>query len=106
MYAILYEPIDGRILDGSIQFDDPCIVAIARIDNAKPASEYTYVSIPFKYDETKFEPSKLLTGKYYTAIVFSSSVEGAYFRGAIGSTLIIDEAHIELENIKKEEHFN
>jgi hypothetical protein len=106
LYAILYEPIEGRILDGSIRFDDPCIIAIARIDNAQPASEYTYVSIPFEYRQT-VDPSKLITGKYYTTVVFSSSAEGGYFRGAIGSTLIIDEAKIELEDIENaEKHLN
>lgn len=106
MYSILYEPTDGKVLDGSIQFDDPCIIAIARIENAKPASDYTYRSIPFKYRK-EIDPSKLVTGKYYTAIVFSSSLEGAYFRGAIGSTLIIDEATIELEDIENiEDHLN
>lgn len=106
MYSILYEPTDGKVLDGSIQFDDPCIIAIARIKNAKPASEYTYRSIPFEYRK-EIDPSKLVTGKYYTAIVFSSSLEGAYFRGAIGSTLIIDEATIELEDIENiEDHLN
>ena len=107
MYSILYEPTDGKILDGSIQFDDPCIIAIARrIEDAKPASEYTYRSIPFVYRKEP-DPSKLETGKYYTAIVFSSSLEGAFFRGAIGSTLIIDEATIELEDIENiEDHLN
>lgn len=101
IYAILYEPVDGKVLDGSIKFDDPCIVAIARINDAKPATEYTYRSIPFKYSETvDVDPYKLVTGKYYTTIVFSSSAEGAYFRGAIGSTLIVDEAQIELEDIE------
>ena len=100
--SILSEPTDGTVLDGSIQFDDPCIIAIARIKNAKPASDYTYRSIPFEYRK-EIDPSKLVTGKYYTAIVFSSSLEGAYFRGAIGSTLIIDEATIELE---KKRHSN
>lgn len=100
MYAILYEPVDGKILDGSIDFDDTCIVAIARINDPQPASEYTYTSIPFKYRKD-VDPIKLAKGEYFTAIVFSSSLEGAYFRGAIGSTLIIDEAKIELEDIEK-----
>lgn len=99
IYAILYEPIGGKILDGSIQFDDPCIIAIARIKDAKATSDYTYKSIPFEYRK-ELDPAKLLTGKYYTTIVFSSSREGAFFRGAIGSTLIIDEAKIELEDIE------
>ena len=34
---------------------------------------------------------KLRDGKYNVSIVFTSSLEGAYFNGAIGSTLLIDE---------------
>lgn len=98
VYAIIYDPNNGKVLDGSIQFDDPCIIAIARIENPQPASTYTYKSIPFKYRK-EIDPSKLVKGEYYTAIVFSSSRDGAYFRGAIGSTLIIDEVKIELEDI-------
>lgn len=95
-YAIIYEPIDGKVLDGSIQFDDECILAIARVDDPQPSAEYKELTIPFEYrKEINWE--KLSKGEYYTAIVFSSSREGAYFRGAIGSTLIIDEAKIILE---------
>ena len=32
--------------------------------------------------------------KYKLGIVFSSSVDGAYFRGAVGSTLYIDEVEL------------
>lgn len=96
MYAILYEPRNGQVLDGSIRFDDECIVGIARIDNPQPASTYKYVSIPFEYRK-EVDREKLATGEYYMAIVFSSSREGAYFKGAVGSTLIIDEAELQLE---------
>lgn len=34
---------------------------------------------------------------YSLAVVFSSSVDGAYFLGAVGSTLCIDEVEIECE---------
>ena len=52
--------------------------------------------IPFVYRKT-FDHEKLSKGEYYMAVVFSSSRDGAYFEGAVGSTLIIDEAKLILE---------
>ena len=40
------------------------------------------------------DKEKLKDGKYNVAIVFTSSLEGAYFNGAIGSTLLIDEVEL------------
>ena len=40
----------------------------------------------------------LKNGKYKLAIVFSSSIMGAYFEGAVGSELWIDEVEIKYEN--------
>lgn len=39
----------------------------------------------------------LKNGKYKLAIVLSSSINGAYFIGAIGSTLWVDELEIVCE---------
>lgn len=40
------------------------------------------------------DKEKLMDGKYNIAIVFTSSLEGDHFNGAIGSTLLIDEAEL------------
>ena len=40
------------------------------------------------------DKEKLTAGKYNVAIVFTSSLEGDHFNGAIGSTLLIDEAEL------------
>ena len=40
------------------------------------------------------DPNKLQKGEYKLAIVFSSSVDGAKFEGAVGSTLYIDEVKL------------
>ena len=40
------------------------------------------------------DKDKLKAGKYNVAIVFSSSIEGDYFRGAVGSTLHIEEVEL------------
>ena len=39
-------------------------------------------------------PEKLRNGKYNLAIVMSSSQGGAFFRGAVGSTLWVDEMQL------------
>ena len=40
------------------------------------------------------DADKLRTGGYKLAVVFSSSVEGAKFNGAIGSILCVDEVKL------------
>jgi hypothetical protein len=42
---------------------------------------------------------KLQDGKYKLSIVLSSSVKGAYFKGAVGSTLYVDELELISEEI-------
>ncbi|MGN1253611.1 MAG: PCMD domain-containing protein, partial [Prevotella sp.] len=44
-----------------------------------------------------FDINKMIQGKYSIAIVASSSKDGAKFQGAVGSTLYIDEFHINYE---------
>ena len=39
----------------------------------------------------------MIQGKYSIAIVASSSKDGATFQGAVGSTLYLDEIHINYE---------
>lgn len=98
LYAILYESKDGTKLNGAINFKEDCIIAIARVSDPQPSSVYKNLYIPFEYrKEKEIDHEKLAKGEYYTAIVFSSSRDGAYFEGAMGSTLIIDEAKLILE---------
>lgn len=44
-----------------------------------------------------FDINKMIQGKYSIAIVASSSKDGATFQGAVGSTLYLDEFHINYE---------
>ena len=68
---------------------------MARIDNMKETDEWTYFDLPFEPQNGKtVDAEGLANGKYKLAIVFSSSIEGAYFRGAIGSELCIDEVEV------------
>lgn len=105
-YAVLYEaptadfsldgdlfPIDGRPMDSHI-------VLIARIPKTEETDQWTYFDLPFEQVEGKTPVTQeaLDEGRYKLAVVFSSSKEGAYFRGAVGSTLWIDEVTIECED--------
>lgn len=95
IYAVFYESTDDlKILDGTniLAEDNPNILAIARIDNAKETDQWTEFYLPFFFRPGKtVDQAKLEAGKYNIAIVFSSSIRGAYFEGAPESTLFIDE---------------
>ena len=96
IYAIFYETTeDVKMLDGTNKFSHPNLISIARIDNPKETDEWTQFYLPFKMQPGKtIDRDKLKAGKYNVAIVFSSSVEGDLFNGAIGSTLYIDEVEL------------
>lgn len=66
-------------------------VAVAQLSDGTAKAEYTYFNIPFKYLPGK---SYEAGAKYKMAIVCSSSKEGDFFKGAGGSTLILDELEI------------
>lgn len=97
IYGVLYETDDNvQFLDGSTSLNSPNIVALARNIKELPETDI------WKQFNFKFEPQngksidldKLGKGIYKLAIVFSSSVDGAKFEGAVGSTLYIDKVTI------------
>ena len=96
IYAIMYETTESvPTLDGTNAFTSPNLVSKARITNAKETNEWTYFKLPFTTLPGKFiDKDKLRNGQYNIAIVFSSSLEGDHFNGAVGSTLLIDEAEL------------
>lgn len=116
IYGVFYETDDQlQTLDGDNSLTSDRIVSIARFHadsqtSYLPESESSY--LPETNEWTKFElpfvlkngksidKTKLEEGKYKLAIVFSSSVDGAFFKGAIGSTLHIDEVKLTTENVK------
>lgn len=95
-YGILFEKSEkNNFLIGSHNFEDDRIVSVAKLDDAQriETDEWTAFEIMFKDVEGKtFDPE----AEYMFTIVFSSSQEGAYFNGAVGSTLYIDEVEITL----------
>lgn len=101
IYAVLYEADNVEdFLDGYNSLNSPKIVSLARIksEDVKETSEWTSFDLPFVLQNSKtINADMLAAGKYKLAIVFSSSVEGAAFKGSVGSTLWIDEVTIHCE---------
>lgn len=103
IYAVLYEaPNSDFSLDGDLFTANnekaKNIVLLARIDKMKTTDQWTRFDLDFKLQNNKtINEEKLKAGKYKLAIVFSSSIQGAYFEGAIGSELCIDEVEITCE---------
>ncbi len=102
IYAVLYEAATSDYtLDGSLFPEDgtinPSIVLMARIaeEDIIETDQWTRFSINFLPQNGKtVNLDDLKNGKYKLAVVFSSSVDGAYFNGAVGSELCIDEVEI------------
>lgn len=100
IYAVLYRNTDSEgnafTLDGENVKTSDQIVATALIDEVKPTEEWTPFNINFTYRE-QLDEQTLENYGYSLAIVFSSSVRGAYFEGAVGSTLCVDEVTVTYE---------
>lgn len=103
LYAVVFEVTkDVPWLDGTdtnkSSTKSPNIVLKAELTNRKATNEWTKFTIPFEPMNGKtFDYTKMIEGKYSIAIVASSSKDGAKFQGAVGSTLYIDEFHINYE---------
>lgn len=103
LYAVLFEVTkDVPWLDGTDtklnSLTSPNIVLKAELTDRKETDEWTQFTIPFEAVNGKtFDMDKMSTGKYSFAIVASSSTNGGKFVGAVGSTLYIDEFHINYE---------
>ena len=102
IYAVMYEVTgNAGYLDGGNSLTSSNIVLLARLS----ADERKAESDEWKHFEMNFEPkngktidaAKLKAGRYKLAIVCSSSVNGAYFKGAVGSTLYVDELSLTAE---------
>ena len=100
IYAILYETDDNvEYLDGTNSLTSPNIVMMARLEDKKESDEWVPFSIPFILKPGKsIDMDILSSGKYNFSIVLSSSIEGAYFNGAVGSTLLVDEMELTCDN--------
>ena len=67
-------------------------------DKMVKTSDWTFFDLEFIPQNNKtINDDDLAAGKYKLAVVFSSSIEGAAFKGSVGSTLWIDEVKIHCE---------
>ena len=98
IYAVLYDNHDANgnevILNGNDVQTNSNIVALAKLPDIDDTPEWTNFSIDFVYTKD-VDLKKLADFGYSLAIVCSSSVDGAIFEGAVGSTLWVDELSID-----------
>lgn len=100
IYALFYETDENtEYIDGSIHemnFSHPNLVAIATLPNPHESEEWVDFDIPFAYVSGKtIDYEKLNNGEYKIGIVISSSADGDFFRGAVGSTLDVKNLKID-----------
>lgn len=108
IYAVLYEAagLEKNSLNGADVLNSDHIVALARVKNPtvhEPNTdmsevEYEMFKVDFDYASFQavrpFSMEKLKNYEYNLAVVFTSSVQGAYFEGAVGSTLYVDQVRV------------
>ena len=103
IYALFYEKDDKvQTLDGHIatnNYEHPNMVALAIIDQADAVEteEWKRFELPFDYERfgKTIDLEKLAKGQYNISIILSASKNGDEFKGAPGSTLLIDDLEIE-----------
>lgn len=97
IYAVLYRNHDAQgnavRLQGDNVLTSPLIVAIAKVKSLPPTNEWTPFEVAFDY-KSEIDKTLLANMGYNIAVVFSSSVDGATFEGAIGSTLLVDKVRL------------
>lgn len=99
IYAVLYEvdpdPAKFVALNGDDVLSSPRIVMMARIADPGEPQEWQHFAEPFRLMNGKtFSEQRLRENGYAIAVVCTSSRQGAYFEGAVGSTLYVDELRI------------
>lgn len=97
IYAVLYRnhDADGNpvLLFGDDVQTNPNIVAIAKAPNVNKTSGWTPWEVEFQYFK-ELDMELLANFGYSLTVVFSSSIDGDVFQGAIGSDLLVDKARI------------
>ena len=102
---MFYENTDANglpvVLHGDDVLTNKHIVGLARVPHfeitgVSVADPWVYFEIPFEYKK-EIDDHKLRNFGYNLAVVFTSSIYGAEFSGAEGSTLIVDDSEIVYE---------
>lgn len=105
IYAVFYDNHDANgepfVLHGDNVLSSDQIISIANIGQIDDTPEWTAFNLNFKLQPGKaIDPVKLSNRGYSLAIVSSSSINGATFEGAVGSTLWIDNFSIKCAEAK------
>jgi len=101
IYAILYHVDKGEAgketyLNANDILTSSRIVARAVVEDHSAKEKFTHFSIPFTYEKQV----DYNTYDYKLAVVFASSKDGAFYEGAPGSMLIVDESEIVCEDFE------
>ena len=101
IYSVLFLNHDASgkplVLYGDNVLSSEQIVAVARVQNVNETNgQWVYFDIPFEYN-SDIDMTLLENRGYSLTIVFSSSIEGASFEGAVGSTLKVDKVRLTCE---------
>lgn len=105
IYAVFYDNHDANgepfVLHGDDVLSSDQIISIANIGQIDDTPEWTAFNLNFKLQPGKaIDPVKLANRGYSLAIVSSSSINGATFEGAVGSSLWIDDFSIKCAEAK------
>lgn len=97
IYSVVFEvdPANMKPLEGDNILSSERIVLISRIADPGEPTEWKQFEEPYRPMNGKtFDPERLKAGGYAIAVVMTSSRQGAYFEGAVGSVLYVDELKI------------
>jgi hypothetical protein len=100
IYAVLYRNHDAQgnelVLHGDDVQTNPNIVALCIVPDVNPTTNWVKFDQPFIYKE-ELDMELLSNRGYSLTVVFTSSIDGATFQGAIGSELIVDQVRLVCE---------
>lgn len=99
IYAVFYENTDkdgnAVFVDGTNSSSSEYLVLYAQIQKTSVTDEWTRFSIPFEPRNGKtVDLERLKSYGYSFSVIFSSSLKGDSFTGAVGSELYIDEVEV------------
>lgn len=98
IYAVLYRNHDANgnpvVLYGDDVQTNPNIVAIAKVRDLHATDEWVEWDVDFEYEGNEVDMELLKNRGYNLTVVFSSSVNGDIFEGAVGSVLMVDKVRV------------
>lgn len=104
IYSVLYRNHDDNgnsvVLYGDDVLTNKHIVAVAKVGEVNITDDWTAFDVEYNYT-ADIDEALINEQGYNIVVVFSSSEDGDLFRGAVGSTLIVDKVRIECEKIQE-----